>query len=210
MNIGIMQPRPPIVRFERQSHQDIEASKRAGRAIYKDVDVAHIAQPPGKDWVTRNAVKWLDQIKTELIEGRRTAFPEEWVNGFRRAYDNWLAGQKGEVAEGETPLKMAPFVTPAEVENYAALYIYSVEAAASMTEDVLKAAGMGARSFRDKCRAYLEAANEGGKVAEEVSELKRQLEIRDNTIAALEARLTALESQEAAPRRGRPPKVEAA
>jgi hypothetical protein len=202
--VGIMQARPPIARFERQSQQDIEASKKAGRTIYKDVDVVHIAQPPGRDWVTRGAVKWLAQIKQEMIEGRRTAFPEEWVNGFQRAYDNWLSGQKGEVAEGETPLKMAPFVTPAEAENYANLYIYSVEAAAAMTEDTLKSAGMGSRSFRDKCRAYLEAANEGGKVAEEVAELKRQLDIRDNTIAALEARLTALE---AAPKRGRPAKV---
>lgn len=209
--IGIQEARPPIVRFERQSIQDQAASLEAGRAIFRDVNIVNIAQPPGKDWTVKNAEKWLAQIKEDLYQGRRTAYPPEWVDGFHRAYENWKNGIDGTVPEGETALRNVPFVTPAEAENYAQLHIYSVEAAASMTEDTLKAAGMGARMFRDKCRAYLEAAQDGGKVAEEVAHLKRELQKRDDVIAALEKRMNAIEAgEDEAPRRGRKPKLQEA
>ena len=206
--IGQFEARPPIARFERQAVRDEAASLEAGRHVTRNVDVVHVSQPPGKDWTTLNAEKWLKRIKEEMLQGRRTAFPPEWVDGYHRAYDNWKQGIEGNVAPGETPLREVPFVSPAEVENYAALYVYSVEAAANMTEDTLKAAGMGARQFRDKCRAYLEAAQDGGKIAEEVASLKRQLEIREEVIATLEARLDALEADK--PKRGRPKLQEAA
>lgn len=205
--IGQFESRPPIVRFERQAHHDAAASLEAGRHVTRNVDVVHISQPPGKDWTTKNAEKWLKQIKEELLQGRRTAYPPEWVDGYNRAYENWLAGVEGKCPEGETPLREVPFVSPAEAENYANLYIYSIEAAAAMTEDTLKAAGMGARQFRDKCRAFLDAASGAGKTAEEIASLKRQLEIKDQMIQTMEARLSALEADK--PRRGRPPKEDA-
>lgn len=201
--IGIFEARPPLVVFKRESVQDQAKSLEAGRAVFRDVNIVEIAQPPGKDWTVKNAEKWLAQIKEDSLQGRRTAYPPEWVDGFHRAFKNWLDGEQGNVPEGETALKNVPFVTPAEANNYAALYIYSVEAAAAMTEDTLKAAGMGSRMFRDKCRAYLEAAQDGGKVAEEVAHLKRELEKRDNLIDTLSARLDVLEADEPK-KRGRP------
>lgn len=207
--IGIFEARPPLVRFERQSVQDQAASVEAGRAIFRDVNIVNIAQPPGKDWTVKNAEKWLAQIKDDLMQNRRTCYPPEWVDGFHRAYKNWLDGVEGNVPEGETALRNVPFVTPAEVENYAALYIYSVEAAAAMTEDTLKAAGMGSRMFRDKCRAYLEAAQKGGKVAEEVASLKRE---NENMRAEIDKLKSMLESDgdDEKPRRGRKPKLQEA
>lgn len=208
--IGIQDARPPIVIFERQSIQDQAASLEAGRAVFKDINIAQIAQPPGKDWTVKNAEKWLAQLKEDLYQNRRTAFPAEWVEGFHKAYENWKNGIDGKVPEGETSLRNVPFVTPSEVDNFAQLHIYSIEAAASMTEDVLKAAGMGARMFRDKCRAYLEAAQDGGKVAEEVAHLKREVQKRDDVITAMEKRLSALEDGEEKPKRGRPAKLQEA
>lgn len=208
--IGLQEARPPIVRFERQPVQDQAKSLEAGHAVFRDVNIVNIAQPPGKDWTVKNAEKWLAQIKEALYQGNRTAYPAEWVDGFHRLYENWKNGIDGNVAEGETSLRNIPFVTPSEVENYAQLHIHTIEAAASMTEDVLKAAGMGARMFRDKCRAYLEAAQDGGKVAEEVAHLKREVQKRDDVIAAMEKRLSVLESGEDKPKRGRPAKLQAA
>ena len=208
--IGIHEARPPLVIFKRESVQDQPASLEAGRAIFKNVNIVEIAQPPGKDWTVKNADKWLAQIKEDMLHNRRTAYPPEWVDGFHRAYKNWLDGVNGNVPEGETSLRDVPFVTPAEADNYAQLYIYSVEAAAAMTEDALRSAGMGARMFRDKCRAYLEAATNGGKVAEEVAHLKREVQKRDDVIAAMEKRLAALEEGEEKPKRGRPAKLQEA
>lgn len=203
--IGIQTARPPLVRFEQQSVKDQEASLEAGRPIYRNNNVVHVAQPPGKDWTVKNAEKWLEQIKDNLHRGNPNAYPPEWVEGFQKAYKDWKNGIEGNVPEGETSLRNVPFVTPAEVETYAGLYIYTVEAAAAMTEDVLHSAGMGARMFRDKCRAYLEAAQKGGKVAEEVAHLKRDNDNLQATIRTLEARLAVLEADEQ-PKRGRPAK----
>lgn len=209
--IGINEARPPLVVFKRESVKDQAASMEAGRAVFKNVNTVEIAQPPGKDWTVKNADKWLAQIKEDMLQGRRTSYPPEWVDGFHRAYKNWLDGVDGNVPEGETALRDVPFVTPAEADNYAQLYIYSIEAAAAMTEDTLKAAGMGSRMFRDKCRAFLETAQKGGKVAEEVAHLKREVQKRDDVIAAMEKRLSALEADEVeAPRRGRKPKLQEA
>ncbi|HEX7719028.1 MAG TPA: hypothetical protein VF389_04420, partial [Woeseiaceae bacterium] len=108
--IGIQEARPPIVRFERQSVQDQAASLEAGRAMFRDVNIVNIAQPPGKDWTVKNAEKWLAQIKEDLYQGRRTSYPAEWVDGFHRAYENWKNGIDGNVPEGETALRNVPFV----------------------------------------------------------------------------------------------------
>lgn len=204
--ISLYAARPPLVRFEQQSVQDQAASLEAGRAIFKNVNIVHVAQPPGKDWTVKNAEKWLEQIKDNMRRENPNAYPPEWVDGFHRAYENWKNGIEGNVPEGETSLRNVPFVTPAEVETYAALYIYSVEAAAAMTEDVIHTAGMGARLFRDKCRAYLEAANKNGKVAEEIAHLKRENENQAAIIKTLEARLAVLEADEPK-KRGRPSKI---
>lgn len=208
--IGIQTARPPLVRFEQQSVQDQEKSAEAGRAVFRNVNIVHVAQPPGKDWTVKNAEKWLAQIKDNLMRGNPNAYPQEWVDGFHRAYENWKNGIEGNVPEGETALRNVPFVTPAEVENYASLYIYSVEAAAAMTEDTMHTAGMGARLFRDKCRAYLEAAEKGGKPAEKIARLERDNANLQATIETLEARLAALESGEPMKKRGRPAKLQEA
>jgi len=70
----------------------------------------------------------------------------------------------------------------------------------------IRSAGMGGRAFRDKCRAYLAAANDQGKVATEVAQLKVEIENRDATIAKLEERLAVLEEDK--PKRGRPRAVD--
>lgn len=202
--IGIFEARPPLLRFERTPVKDIEATEREGRVMTKNVDVVHITQPPGKDSVTKNVEKWLRQLRDDLSAGRLNAYPHEWIDSFRRAYDNWLQGIDGNVPEGETSLREIPFVSPAEVENYAAIQIYTIEAAAAMTEDALRAAGMGSRGFRDKCRAYLENAKGNGKIAEENAQLRNQLEIARGEIEALKKIVDGLAEDK--PRRGRPKK----
>lgn len=209
--ISLYAARPPLVRFEQQAVQDQAASLEAGHAVFRNVNIVHVAQPPGKDWTVKNAEKWLAQIKDNMLRDNPNAYPPEWVDGFHKAYENWKNGIQGNVPEGETSLRNIPFMTPAEVENCASLYIYSVEALAAMTEDTMHTYGMGARMMRDKARAYLEAADKGGKTAEQIAHLKREVQKRDDIINAMEKRLSALEAGESeAPRRGRKPKMQEA
>ena len=209
--LSLYETRPPLVSFKQISVHDQVASEAAGRAVYRDVNLVNVTQPPGRDVLEKNAEKWLAQIKENVMRGNPNAYPREWVDAIYRAYEDWKNGIECKVPEGETALRNIPFVTPAEVENYAEMGIHTIEAAASMTEEALMAAGIGGRAFRDKCRSYLDQAENTGKAVEEIAALKKQLEIRDGMIAALEKRLSALESGEAEkPKRGRPRKLEEA
>lgn len=200
--IGIFEARPPFVRFEQIAMPDKEATLREGRAMTKNVNMAHVMQPGSKDVYEVQAEKWLADIKRKMLEDIPGAYPAEWVDGFHKKYSMWKDGVENKVPEGETSLRDVPFTTPAEVENYAGIHVYTVEAAASMSEDALRSAGMGSRAFRDKCRAYLEAANDSGKPAEQIAQLKTELENRDAIITKLEERIAMLEADK--PKRGRP------
>lgn len=205
---GMFEARPPFVTFEQVARPDKEASLREGRPMTKNVNVAKIMQPGSKDVFETDAERWLDDIRRRMLEQLPNAYPPEWVDGFRRKYEMWKDGVQGIVPDGETSLRHVPFVSAADAENYAAIHVHTVEAAAAMTEDALRAAGMGARAFRDKCRAYLEEAKNAGTSAEQIASLKTALENKDAIIATLEARLDALEADK--PKRGRPKLQEAA
>lgn len=193
--IGIFEARPPFVQFKQVAIADKEATLREGRHMTKNVNMAYVTQPGCKDVFETKAETWLADIKRNMLEGISSAYPAEWVDGFHKKYQMWKDGVENNVPEGETPLREVPFVTPAEVENYAGIHIYTIEAAAAMTEDAIRTAGMGSRAFRDKCRAYLDAAKDQGKVASDVAQLTQQLETRDRIIENLEARLAALEEK---------------
>ena len=204
--LGISEARPPYVQFVQVSAPDKEATLREGRHMTKNVNMAHIMQPGSRDVYEVTAEKWLADIKRKYLEGLNGAYPAEWVDGFHKKYELWKQGIENKVPDGETSLKDIPFVTPAEVSNFASIHVYTIEDAAGMTEDAIRSAGMGGRAFRDKCRAYLAAANDQGKVATEVAQLKVEIENRDATIAKLEERLSVLEEDK--PKRGRPRAVD--
>lgn len=197
--ISLQEKRPPFVRFEYQSRPDPAASLKEGRPVHKDVPVAIVMQFGSRDEFVKDADDWLDQKHREAANG---TFDPEWVKGFRHKYDEWKKGN--DVSVVGTHLKVWPAISPAEVVNCAGLNIHTVEDLAQVPDGNLGALGLNGRILRDKAKAYLAAASEGGKLVEQIATLQADLQTRDGIIQELQAKVAALEAGQ--PRRGRPPK----
>jgi hypothetical protein len=124
------------------------------------------------------------------------------------AYKSWLKGQE-EPTDG-TPLSAWPGVNPAQADRLKALHLRTVEDVAGMNDADMNRVGMGALALRDKARAFVAAKKDTAPLAEamakkdaEIAELRAQLAEVTDTMDKLAAANNM-------PRRGRPPKAEAA
>lgn len=191
----IAQARPPFVEFRQVAIADNKRSHELGYRVTKDVDRAFIHQPGSRDVLEIDAKSWLDTIRTKMIDQSHDAFPPEWVDSFQKKYDLWKAGH--EAPPNGTHVKEWPQLSPAQVQNFIAMHIITVEDVAAMTEEALGRFGMGSRELREKAREWLAKRELAAGAMKENEELKKQL-------AELSARLAELEADK--PKRGRPPK----
>ena len=118
-------------------------------------------------------------------------YPREW-DIFQRQQASGAIG---------TPLEQWPQVTRAQVKEAKYFEVHTVEQMAELSDMSCQRMGMGFSELRNKARAYLEAAKGTAAETAQAAENKR---LHDE-IEALKAQL-----QDVAPRRGRPPKEEAA
>jgi hypothetical protein len=197
--IGIQQARPPFVEFKQIAKEDKPKTLELGRRVTKNVDMAFIMQPGSRDQLEIEANQWLASIKRKMLEATADSYPQEWVEQFHKKYDMWKQGL--EAPPMGTSVREWPVLSPAEIENFIACKILTVEDIAAMTEQAMGSFGMGARALREKAREWLQAKEVAGAVQKENEELKRQL-------AELSARLEQIESDK--PKRGRPKLAEAA
>ena len=124
------------------------------------------------------------------------------------AYKAWLKGQE-EPTEG-TPLSAWPGVNPAQADRLKSLHLRTVEDVAGMNDADMNRVGMGALALRDKARAFVAAKKDMAPLAEAVA--KKDAEIADlrAQVAELIENMDKLAAANNMPRRGRPPKAEAA
>lgn len=193
----VHQARPPFVEFKQIAKHDPVKSEELGYRVTKNVDMAFIMQPGSRDQVEIGAQAWLDSIKRKMLDGAPDAYPQDWVDGFRKKYELWKEGMEAPL--NGTSVREWPVLSPAEVENFIANRILTIEDVSAMTEEAMSRFGMGARGLRDKAREWLSAKDLAGNALKENEELKKLL-------ADALARIEALEDK---PKRGRP-KLEAA
>lgn len=179
-----MQERPPYVRFEVRAEEDRNASIEAGHYVARDVEYALITPPGSKDCVERLAAEWLAQIKNQAHEGR---YPLAWSEHFHAVYRAWK--ENNAIPENGTPIRGWQLLSPAQAEQVLAGNIRTVEDLASANEEALRRIGMGARDMHNKARAWLQSAQDSGKLAAESAALQMENEQLKGRVAALEARL---------------------
>lgn len=194
--IGIQQARPPFVEFKQIARHDPRRSQEVGYRVTKDVDMAFIMQPGSRDQVEIEASAWLDSIRRKMIDAAPDAYPQEWVEGFKKKYEAWKAGLDAPL--NGTSVKEWPLLSPAQVQNFQAIGLMTIEDVSAMTEEAMGRVGMGARELRDKARQFLTAKDVAATAIAE----------RDERISALEAKIAELEADK--PKRGRPKLVQAA
>jgi len=198
--IAQMPERPAFVQFEMRAEEDREASIREGRYVAKDVEYAIITPPGGSLTVEKRAAEWL-----------RSKQHDQHYPIYERAYQAWKQGQEEPV--NGLSVKMLPFLSPAQIKMLLQNNIRTAEDLAALNEAGLARLGMGARALQQKTQAWLQSANDQGKLAEQIAALSVQVQQLTETLAQKDADIAALKAQlpeEDRPRRRRKAEDEAA
>lgn len=195
-----MQPneaKPPYVVFENRPIEDRAASIAAGHYVGKDVTYAIITPQGSKDRIEKLADEWLKDLETAVREDR---FPAQWLQSYRSIYADWKAGR--EIPTEGTPILTWPAVSRSQADACLNMNIRTVEDLANANEAALTGIGMGARALKERANAWLQSANETGKVAAELEQLRTENAQQKVTIetltkdkAQLEAKVQELESE---------------
>lgn len=158
------------VRFYNRPMKDEEKSKEAGRSIFKDVVFINIKIPGDKN----NDVN-------------RMAFPEDYQR-FPVHFERFKKNQEQVIG---TPLNALPFLTEAQVTEYATIFIKTVEQLAGMS-DVNCQKFMGSIEHKQKAQAWLDSFKGAERLREEFEE---QRKADQEKMAAMQAQLDALTKQ---------------
>ena len=197
MQPGVMEDRPPFIKFEVRPHEDRNASIEAGHYVAVDVDYAVITPAGSKDEIPRIYHEWVEQLTQGIRDGR---FKAEYVQAIKGMYEAWKEGL--EMPVDGTPIRGWTVLGPSDQENIIAARIRTVEELAEANEQTLMSLGVGSRVMKQKARAWLDSSNSQGKATEKISalqsELKDQMNINKKLtedLSSLTARLEALESK---------------
>jgi len=128
-----------------------------------------------------------------MLDATPDAYPQEWVDGFRKKYEMWKEGNEAPL--NGTSVKEWPALSPAQVQNFIALGLLTIEDVAAMTEEAMGRYGMGGREIREKAREWISRKELTANALKENEELK-------GLVAELKSRLESLEGDK--PRKGKP------
>lgn len=166
-----------LVMFFKHLEKNEPKSVEAGRPIFDELDAIKIISPGQRDSFVGDA--------TPEYQAR---FPQQWAR--------YKAGQEQGSGSG-TPLNMLPWMTQAQVAEFKAFSVTTVEQLVGMPDSVSQRF-MGHHQIKQRAQAYLDAAKEQAPAMR----LTAELEKRDETIsqqaeqlAVLKARLEKLETK---------------
>lgn len=152
------------VQFSLEAEHDIEESAKQGRPIYKEVEYIKIQIPGDKDNVPFRPVRATDKMT------------------YSREYAAFKNGQATPVIG--TPLEVLPFLSKAQVAEFAAVGVKTAEHIRDMS-DTNAQRFMGIQSLKKMVGDFLEAAAGAAPAAA----LRIELEKRDATIGGLQTQL---------------------
>jgi len=158
-----------LVKFYLKSVQDSSASSAEGRPIYREKEYIEIRFPGNRT----------DAVARPATPADKQRFP--------RHYDAFK--QRIEMPVEGTPLTEWPAISRSQAEELSFYHIKTVEQLANVS-DSNGTQFMGFNGLRQKAKEFIELS----KSAVEASELKLELEKRDNQIAALQAQIDKLVS----------------
>ena len=182
--------RPPYVVFETRAIEDRAGTLENGHYSTRDVHYAIVTPSGSKDRIEKIATEWLASLKEAVQQDR---FPGDWLDAYERKYKTWLEGK--EIPEDGTPILGWPAVSPAQSQAIIAANVRTLEDLAAANESTLTAIGMGARALKEKARAWLDSAESTGKTAEELNDLRKQVEALTKDKDSNEAKIKALQAE---------------
>jgi hypothetical protein len=156
-----------LVKFEVRPKLDQTQTEKEGRPIYRDVEYVDIRVPGSPDHISRPATPHdKDRFPRHYAAFKNRTSDEEYIEGTR--LDEW------------------PLVSRSTVEELAFFGVKTVEQLASVNDaNIQQRSGMA--SLKQKAKEWLEIANK----SITASQLKAELDKRDQMIAELKAQLEA-------------------
>ena len=138
------------VEFFMDAVEDDQASKLAGRPIFKDQESVRIR------WVGDNK---REHVATAHSQSFRDKENNQWVTYAQRFPEIYEAFKRNAQYVGSgTPLDEAPFLTAAQRAELKAINIFTIEALSDPTSGAIAKMGMGGRTLVNKAVAFLENA----------------------------------------------------
>lgn len=159
-----------LVRFYMDLLQDMEASKKEGRPIYKEVEWIDIRIPGNKDNIVIRPVR----------PGDKTRFPRHY-----QLFQNRIAGSKEELVG--TPLSLWPVVTVAQIKEFEYFNIRTVEQLAAIP-DSAASKFPGINQLKQKAEEYLALAAKKAPL----TKMRQEIEALTQTVEELKAMNKAL------------------
>lgn len=165
--------------FRTEAVEDIQASARAGRPIFKEREVVEVRIAGDRNFapVFPALAMWA------RVDGQEITYAERWSDQYARFKEGNV-----QVADG-TPLDELTFLTVARRAELRALKIYTAEALAALDGKQLKSLGGDGYKFKEMAQAYLDKARGTANITSVVNEnndLRAQLETMKQQIAALQ------------------------
>jgi hypothetical protein len=141
------------IRFYMSPRLNPDKSAEANRAIYEDTEYVEIMIPGDKHNIVQRPVWSQDIVR------------------FASQYEKFKKGLNQIVG---TPLAAVPFLTQAQVEEFAFFNIRTVEQLANLN-DAISGQFMGAHEFKAKAKAWLDASTSGETLLGKIKDLEAQL-----------------------------------
>lgn len=191
MTANVAAERPAYIAFEMRSVEDRAASIEEGHFVAKDVPFV-VVTPPGGNLVFEEPAKdWLNKKRSD-----------KFFDHYSKSFKAWESGQ--EEPEIGVPIRSWAALSPAQAAICLAANIRTVEDLATAPANALQRLGMGAVALQKKAQAWLQAASDTGKTAEELTTLRRDNEEMRIQMAGLQKKIAALEADRGdAPKKSR-------
>jgi len=179
----------PILKFETRAKQNMDASLKAGRPVFEDVDMLVITPPGTRDTFEADAKTWLAAKRDAAARGQ---YPLDWIDKFEEGYTRWKSGNA--MPESGWALKMCPAYTPAEVAMCAGANVATVESLAQVPDGGLNLLGLHGRILRDRARQLLASDENKNQLIGKVETLTADLETTQASLKSAHEKIQELEA----------------
>lgn len=164
-----------IVKFYNEAQQDAEASRAAGRPVFKDVEMVEVRFPGDRESTIVAPAHDRAFLNRSNVGPAYLSYAERFADSYKAFQE------RGSNAQIGTPLEMLVFLAPSQIAEMHAQNIFTIENLANLSDRMMK--GPGWREWREQAQAFLDNAQAASALAAEQAKS-----------AALEARLAALEA----------------
>lgn len=187
-----VQGRPPYIKFREDFVED--RNKLLSDGIYgsRAINIVVIHQAGSKDSVEKIAEDWLESLP------RNRAMAPDWIAAYKRAFETWKADRSIDTVVQGTHVRMWPAINKSQADVLMNAQCRSVEDLAAANEETIMRIGIGARELQQRAKAWLETAQDTGRVAEQLVALRTMKDEQAERIKALELQIAQLAA-------GRPP-----